>query len=157
VLCSLLLRPTAGHKHQDGAFVSNNPAGLAIHEAKCLFPNRPIECILSVGTGTCPPTQVPKNKGFVQQTLTTLVKACTSPDRIDDVLADLIDNKDTHYFRFQPSDPVYACELDETDEAKLIQLQEAARKYAEENVATIQKLVDIIRHPLMKNSEEGKG
>jgi predicted acylesterase/phospholipase RssA len=42
--------------HADGALVANNPAGVAAHEARRLFPNVPIELLVSVGTGVAEKT-----------------------------------------------------------------------------------------------------
>lgn len=38
-------------KHQDGGCIANNPTAIALHEAKCLWPNKKIDCIVSIGVG----------------------------------------------------------------------------------------------------------
>ncbi|CAN0393334.1 unnamed protein product, partial [Hapterophycus canaliculatus] len=43
--------------YADGAFMANNPTSIALTEAKLLYPDVPIECVLSVGTGFYVPKQ----------------------------------------------------------------------------------------------------
>lgn len=40
-----------GELHADGAMLANNPCAIALHEAKCIYPGVPIECVISLGNG----------------------------------------------------------------------------------------------------------
>ena len=40
-----------GEMYCDGGIVASNPTAIGIHEARSLFPNIPIELVVSIGTG----------------------------------------------------------------------------------------------------------
>lgn len=132
--------------HFIGGITANNPAGVAIHEAKCLWKDREIECIVSIGTGS-PLIKSVKNKAFLPSLLRTLVRATTSPKAVHDILTDLLpENK---YYRFNPVNDAMECGLDETNEERLRNVQEATRKYLEEIHEQVAQLCEILKNPKM--------
>lgn len=68
---------------QDGGLLNNNPTSLAIHEARCLWPDRPIAAIVSIGTGRSP---VADSKAW-SFTGATLLASATDTERTHQVVA----------------------------------------------------------------------
>ncbi|KAK1334994.1 hypothetical protein QTO34_004570, partial [Cnephaeus nilssonii] len=129
--------------HQDGGLLLNNPSALAMHECKCLWPDVPLECIVSLGTG--------RYESDVKNTMTyTSLKA-----KLSNVINSATDTEEVHvmldgllppdtYFRFNP----VMCEnipLDESRNEKLDQLQLEGLRYIERNEEKMNKLAKILR------------
>ncbi|XP_037692302.1 calcium-independent phospholipase A2-gamma isoform X2 [Choloepus didactylus] len=128
--------------HQDGGLLLNNPSALAMHECKCLWPDVPLECIVSLGTG--------RYESDVRNTMTyTSLKA-----KLSNVINSATDTEEVHimldsllppdtYFRFNP----VMCEnipLDESRNEKLDQLQLEGLKYIERNEEKMKKVANIL-------------
>ncbi|XP_054582143.1 calcium-independent phospholipase A2-gamma isoform X2 [Eptesicus fuscus] len=128
---------------KDGGLLLNNPSALAMHECKCLWPDVPLECIVSLGTG--------RYESDVKNTMTyTSLKA-----KLSNVINSATDTEEVHvmldgllppdtYFRFNP----VMCEnipLDESRNEKLDQLQLEGLRYIERNEEKMNKLAKILR------------
>lgn len=128
--------------HQDGGLLINNPTALAIHECKLLWPNTPVQCVVSLGTGRY--ETVNKNN-----TTSTSLKA-----KITNVISSATDTEEVHimldallppntYFRFNP----YMSEdipLDESRPERLTFLQEEGTRYLERNEAKLNKAASVL-------------
>ncbi|XP_015993542.2 calcium-independent phospholipase A2-gamma isoform X2 [Rousettus aegyptiacus] len=134
--------PTCPKVAADGGLVLNNPSALAMHECKCLWPDVPLECIVSLGTG--------RYESDVRNTMTyTSLKT-----KLSNVISSATDTEEVHimldgllppdtYFRFNP----VMCEnipLDESRNEKLDQLQLEGMQYIERNEEKVKKLAEIL-------------
>ena len=117
----------------DGALLANNPTAIAIHEARAIYPEIPIEVVLSIGTGNCAENMslmdknkedsVEKSKTFPwigkNSILQHLINGATNTEAIQDVLADFLPNNT--YYRFNPD--IEPLPIDETNLDKLHKLK----------------------------------
>ncbi|XP_060100884.1 calcium-independent phospholipase A2-gamma [Heteronotia binoei] len=128
--------------HQDGGLLLNNPTALAVHECKCLWPNIPLQCVISLGTGRY------ESEGKTNVTYTSL-KA-----KLSNVISSATDTEEVHtmldallppdtYFRFNPlmNEDIA---LDESRKEKLNQLRTDGIRYLERNEEKLKKAAKIL-------------
>ncbi|XP_053718311.1 calcium-independent phospholipase A2-gamma-like [Synchiropus splendidus] len=128
--------------HQDGGLLINNPTALAIHECKCLWPNTPLQCVLSLGTGRHETTS--KNGTTytsLKDKLTNVISSATDTEEVHTMLDALLP-PDT-YFRFNPhmSEDV---PLNESRVDKLDFLMAEGQRYLERNDAKLRKAASVL-------------
>ncbi|XP_022604744.1 calcium-independent phospholipase A2-gamma-like [Seriola dumerili] len=128
--------------HQDGGLLINNPTALAIHECKCLWPNTPLQCVLSLGTGRY--EAAGKNSTTytsLKTKLTNVISSATDTEEVHTMLDALLP-PDT-YFRFNP----YMSEdipLNESRVEKLNFLKSEGERYLERNEAKLRKAASVL-------------
>lgn len=120
-----------GIVHQDGGLMTNNPAAVAIHEAKLLWPHEPIQCVISIGGGRfIPPPVEPQTYTSLKMKILRVIDSATDTEAVHTTVQDLLPSG--AYFRFNP----YLSEritLDETRAEKLDQLKQDAQMYLRRN------------------------
>lgn len=143
--------------HQDGGLLINNPTALAIHECKCLWPNTPLQCVLSLGTGRY--QEGAKNSTTytsLKTKLTHVISSATDTEEVHTMLDALLP-PDT-YFRFNP----YMSEdipLNESRIEKLNFLKSEAEIYLQRNEAKLKKAAQVLgqeKSPIQRLSEWAK-
>ncbi|XP_062374616.1 calcium-independent phospholipase A2-gamma-like [Sardina pilchardus] len=128
--------------HQDGGLLINNPTALAIHECKNLWPNTPLQCVVSLGTGRYETGS--KNSATytsLKAKITNVISSATDTEEVHTMLDALLP-VDT-YFRFNP----YMSEdipLDESRREKLNFLLEEGRRYLERNDVKLRKAAGVL-------------
>ncbi|XP_061663278.1 calcium-independent phospholipase A2-gamma [Syngnathoides biaculeatus] len=128
--------------HQDGGLLINNPTALAIHECKCLWPNTPLQCVLSLGTGR---HEVAGKNGTtytsLKDKLTNVISSATDTEEVHTMLDALL--PPDAYFRFNP----YLSEdvpLNESRVDKLNFLMGEGERYLERNDAKLRKAAGVL-------------
>ncbi|XP_033824535.1 calcium-independent phospholipase A2-gamma-like isoform X1 [Periophthalmus magnuspinnatus] len=128
--------------HQDGGLLINNPTALAVHESKCLWPDTPLECVVSLGTGRFEnPNKNNVTYTSLRTKLTNVISSATDTEEVHAML-DAFLPPDT-YFRFNP----YLSEeisMDENRQEKFNLLQIECMRYLERNEDKLQKVARIL-------------
>ncbi|UMM27889.1 hypothetical protein L5515_010974 [Caenorhabditis briggsae] len=110
---------------QDGGVYANNPTAIAYHETKLLWPNEPINCVVSVGNG--------RTVTSVEPTPTVFSTS------FQDKLLRIIDK--SVYYRFNPY-MTYAYGLDEIDQERLEQMASDAAFYVRRNSSKLESATE---------------
>jgi len=118
--------------HQDGAMLTNNPTGVAIRECNVLWPDYPLKCVVSVGTGRHEPIVGPSHTTSLSlsQKLLKVVDSATSVQGVHSMMYDLLP-KGT-YFRFNPFLREQMM-IDEYQEERMDAMVEDAQEYIRRN------------------------
>ncbi|XP_051976896.1 calcium-independent phospholipase A2-gamma isoform X1 [Xyrauchen texanus] len=129
--------------HQDGGLLINNPTALAIHESKCLWPNTPVQCVVSLGTGRYETVTKTGSSTYtsLKTKLTNIISSATDTEEVHTMLDALL--PPNTYFRFNP----YMSEdvpLDERRQERLDILQAEGRRYLERNENKLKKAASVL-------------
>uniref|UniRef100_A0A8C7YUA9 PNPLA domain-containing protein n=1 Tax=Oryzias sinensis TaxID=183150 RepID=A0A8C7YUA9_9TELE len=131
-----------GDLHQDGGLLINNPTALAIHECKCLWPDTPVECVVSLGTGRFE-TPGKNNATYtsLKTKLTNVISSATDTEEVHAMLDAFL--PPNTYFRFNPflNEDI---SMDESRHEKLNLLQAEGLRYLERNEEKIKKVAAIL-------------
>ncbi|KAI0981528.1 hypothetical protein GJ496_003690 [Pomphorhynchus laevis] len=119
----------------DGGIVANNPVGIAIHESSCLWPDEPIHCVVSIGTGHYTTPVQDTETISIRNTIWKILDVATCSQTPHMILQDLL--KDDTYFRFNV--PLsQSINFNEFDPLILENLTKDTLLYMEKNTAKIQ-------------------
>ncbi|KAL7447037.1 hypothetical protein ACHAXM_011569 [Skeletonema potamos] len=142
----------------DGGILASNPTSVAVHEARSVYPDIPVELIVSVGTGRFEEIKVPPRVGWdgiVAQILDSATDAEQVHHAMEDVFGDGANAKggkkmsSTKYFRFNPLiGKPDSFPIDEVDPDRLQELCDIVDRYMGEGEqkSKLKQLGDIV-HP----------
>lgn len=77
-------------RYQDGAATANNPAVIALQEARLLWPDLPIDCLVSLGCGVGPPAPRGRAMHSYLDTGSVLIESACSTDRVHEAVATML-------------------------------------------------------------------
>lgn len=127
----------------DGGMLVNNCTGVAHTEANLLWPNEPIQCVVSVGSGKFRTNDVLKaNATSLREKASGLVYSATDTETIHMILQNLTKN----YYRFNPqlSENIL---ISENRRMKLDQLKTEAKQYMISNEMMLAELAKKLTQP----------
>ncbi len=121
----------------DGALLVNNPAALALKEAKKIYPGVPIEALVSIGTGNLEHTGERVQMGW-NTVLNQILHGATDTQEVNAILESLLPKG--CYYRFNCA--IKRFNIDETNQKELNYLKEKVRTHFT-NDANHSKLIEL--------------
>lgn len=125
------------HVHQDGGILLNNPTAVAVHEAKLLWPNEEIQCVVSLGSGRYHPTidtidedNNPATLSSLKHKILRLIDSATDTEMVHRLMQDLLPVNS--YYRINPVLRDQST-IDENRPEKLEQMITDAQMYLRKN------------------------
>jgi len=131
-----------GEMYCDGGIVASNPSAIAIHEARTIFPDVPIELVVSIGTGGFKEVKSEPRIGW-DGIIGQIINSATDGEQIHHILEDVLGDgttaqgkssvSNTSYMRFNPTLGLPdEFPIDVTDPDKLQQIKTITREYMKE-------------------------
>lgn len=77
-------------RFQDGAATANNPSVVALQQARLLYPDLPIDLLVSVGSGGPAPAERDRGMSSVMDTGAVLIEAASSAERAHEALSTVL-------------------------------------------------------------------
>ncbi|KAI1711304.1 patatin-like phospholipase domain-containing protein [Ditylenchus destructor] len=126
--------------HTDGGLICNNPTGIALHEARLLWPKYDLQCVVSVG-----------NSRAVNELELVAMKATSFLGKFDKLIDVATDTEMIHnsvsdflpphvYYRLNPYTKFHY-DLDESDPSKLAQMSKDSQYYIRRNRVTFEAVM----------------
>jgi len=137
--------------HQDGGVLVNNPTAIGLHECKLLWPNTPVQCIVSIGTGRS--ADVPlypladlKQVAFssAREKLMKILHSATETELVHNTLTDLL--SPYAYYRLNPY-VTLSYSLDDNDPKRLSQMEADTKVYIRKNVPKFRAVATSLSQP----------
>lgn len=119
--------PTASLRLIDGGITCNNPADVAVHEARLLFGRERRLAVVSVGTGTGAACEASQNS-YLPSWLQNLVSATGDVAQTDATVRHLLSPADA-YFRLAPTSDAFSVQLDDSREGVMHELTKGAEAF----------------------------
>lgn len=129
--------------HQDGGILANNPAGVGLYECRQLWPDAPLQSVVSIGTGRYEPFIGPNSPEFLslKSKLLKILDSATGTSEVHTILYNLLPRRT--YFRFNPfiREQLY---MDEYRTEKLDQLVDDTNQYILRNKYKLEQCAKLL-------------
>lgn len=136
------------HVHQDGGILLNNPTAVAVHEARLLWPNEDIQCVVSLGSGRFQPkVSFEKEKetatlSSLKHKLLRLIDSATDTEMVHRLMIDLLPQNT--YYRINPVLRNQA-NIDENRPEKLEAMTVDAQMYLRKNEYKFKQTIEQLK------------